>query len=51
VTTAKPAGAGRTRPKERRAGNNVAGAPKTYIELVDVVEANSEADGVKALRE
>lgn len=50
VTNARPAGAGRTRPKERRGGNNVAGAPRTYIELVDVVEANSE-DDVKALRE
>lgn len=51
VTNAKPAGAGRTTPKERRGGYNVAGAPRTYIELVDVVEANSEADSVKALRE
>jgi hypothetical protein len=51
ATNAKAAGAGRTRPKERRGGNNVAGAPRAYIDLVDVVEVNSEADGVKASRE
>jgi hypothetical protein len=51
ATSAKPAGATRTRPKERRGGNKVAGAPRTYIDLVDVVEVSSETDGVKAWRE
>jgi hypothetical protein len=49
ATKAKPAGVGRMNSKERGGGNNVAST--TYIDLVDVVELKSEADGVKALRE